>query len=62
MSKHKIMVEALLEIANPVKYAMDNLEDGYEIDAVMLRQLENSPAFYRSIAEKALRDIGFGVD
>lgn len=55
---NKLAIEALEQIANPMKYLRDEAEkDGCILDGYMAMQLINNANFYRDIASKALDKI-----
>ena len=48
------LVAALDEIANPVKFMREQLQDGEQLNGLMAREITSSPDFYKKIARSAL--------
>jgi len=48
------LVAALEEIASPVKFMREQLEDGEQLNGLMAMEITSSPDFYKKIARSAL--------
>lgn len=52
-----IMREALQRIENPVKWEVEHVPKGYEVNGAMLISMTSTPPYYQRVAREALAAV-----